>query len=133
MTIIKDFILQVLSQNYIKHSAVAHMLNQETESKEFKTISLSLPRHCGKSTTILEMYRPGDLIVIRDLNRIKQYNKSVSIITIKDLEDKCEFFNMYKEEERIKKYNFIFFDECKIPDIIYKINLAKVYISLRTD
>jgi len=96
---------------------------------EYKTVGLKVARQCGKSTTIKDMYRPGDLIVVPRERMVEYYPRDMNVVS-------SGYFNEYRCRGRAEqRYGYIFLDESEHilkSEMIYRCTRADWYIKLST-
>jgi hypothetical protein len=96
---------------------------------EFKTVGLKVARQCGKSTTIEDMYRPGDLIIVPRYRMIDCYPRDMNVVSSSSFQE-----HRGRAEQH---YGYVFLDESEHilkseMEMIYRCTRANWYVSLST-
>lgn len=100
--------------------ATAHLSPLEYR-REYKSICLDVGRQTGKTTTVVDFYKQGDLVIVHNVDRIRDFPPHVNTVS------HSHFFDDISRRGKAKvdtEHNYIFIDE---PYRMTSQNLATLY------
>lgn len=124
--LLHKLINDVIKGNFATQQMFSHLkreLSIVEFAREYKTVHINIGRQTGKTSTIMSMARPGDVVVVYNDVYVRQllseYNH-VQICTVDDI-----IRSQTSGGRFIKKYNYVWIDE---PGLIENINYIYSYI-----
>ena len=130
---IKELLLAIITAQARHIAACPLHLNRflpaATYNREFKTVGLITARQTGKTLTITEMYRSGDLIVVNRVIDKRLFPKHFNVKAV------CEFNERECYGIPIPQYGNVFIDEARYIDRkdmnnVYRFTDANWYVHL---
>lgn len=117
---LKSILFDVITyqeQHIRKMRVNENMFGKPSFNYEYKTVGLCVARRTGKTATITDMYRPGDLIIVHNESAKQCYPHDWNVISISSFQNECAW------RGREFKYGYVFFDEIGLmrTESIYKV------------